>query len=865
MLIFHLRLWLTILLSLSFFHNISFSQVVFKEYPDYQIRSSDYIFFDVTETRSIIPLNGKWLVRPSDDEKAPKVTVGVPSIFEGGEELIFEKTFSLTPDQISKKVLELVFFCINYTADISVNNIIIYRHGGGEYPFKFELPRDILRSEKENLLSVRLKYKLDSKNSVPLKQRFLYPKNNGGIVSDVFIHLRPDIFISKNNINSKLSPDYKKAEISVESIIRNTLIKKAVEPEITPAEYRLSVSVANSNGETIQEFSPSTFTLGPGRDISVNQVYNIDSPVLWSPENPESYLLEFKVFLSDSLLDVTYNSISFYEFKSTSGSFLLNGKEFILKGVTYFPSNNIYGKLLPYDQMEYDITLIKDAGFNSVRFAKCVPHPYYLKLCEQYGLLAFIELPINGVPPGIAQDQSFQNRCKEFLFNYVNFYGEYSSVAALGIGGGFMPEIESHASLISILAGSVKEKTDLITYASFSDINLKEIENLDIYGLEFLNQDINDVDENFKRLQNDLGAGRIFISEAGYTVNAGSSDGYVNDYSFEAQAKFFEQLLTYADKNYCAGYFLNTLADYRGDYASLLSGYNEENLYMLGLLDENRGNNRITYKVVNARLNNLQKVTIPIGSKKEDAPMGFIIFGLVLAIFMGALVNSGRKFREDASRALLRPYNFFADIRDQRIISAYQTTLLGIIIAAVMALVESNILFYLKTSLLFEKLLLSFASPSIIKVASYLVWHPLMSLVWLTIFNVVFIIILSIIIKTASLSVRTKVYINGVYFTVIWSLLPVVLLIPVGIILYRVLTADVANVYIYTGLVLIFIWILYRLMKGVYVLFDANPATVYFYCILILLIVSGGALFYFELESSTVQYLLFTLKQFNVL
>jgi len=865
MLIFHLRLWLTILLSFSFFHNFSFSQVVFKEYPDYQIRSSDYVFFDISPKRSIIPLNGKWSVRPANDDEAPKVSVGIPSVFNGEGEFIFEKTFTLSSEQVSKNILELVFFCINYTADISLNNIIIYRHGGGEYPFKFELPRDILRSDKENLLSVKLKYKLDSKNSVPLKQRFLYPENNGGIVGDVFIHLKPDIFISKTNIISKLSPDYKKVEISTESVIRNTVIKKAVEPEITPVEYRLSVSVANGNGETIQEFSPSTFTLEPGRDISVKQVYNIDSPVLWSPENPESYLLEFKVFCSDSLLDVTYNSISFYEFKSAAGSFLLSGKEFNLKGVTYFPSNNIYGKLLPYDQMEYDITLIKDAGFNSVRFAKCVPHPYYLKLCEQYGLLAFIELPINGVPSGIAQDQSFQNRCKEFLYNYINFYGKYSSVAAIGIGGGFMPEIESHGSLISVLAGSVKEKTNLITYASFSGFKLKEIENLDLYGLELLNQDIIDADEDFKRLQNDLGAGKVFISEAGYTVNAGSSDGYVNEYSFEAQARFFEQLLTYSEKNFCAGYFLNTLADYRGDYASLLSGYNEENLYTLGLLDENRGSNRITYKVINARLNNLQKVTIPIGSKKEDAPMGFIIFGLVLAIFMGVLVNSGRKFREDASRALLRPYNFFADIRDQRIISAYQTTLLGIIIAAVMALVESNILFYLKTSLLFEKLLLSFASPAIIKVVSYLVWHPLMSLVWLTIFNVVFIIILSIIIKTASLSVRTKVYINGVYFTVIWSLLPVVLLIPVGIILYRVLTADVANVYIYTGLVLIFIWILYRLMKGVYVLFDANPATVYFYCILVLVLISGGILFYFELESSTVQYLLFTLKQFNVL
>lgn len=865
MLIFPFRLWMTTVLSLLLFHNFSFGQVVFKEYPDYQIRSSDYIFFDISEKRSIIPLNGKWSVRPANDDEAPKVSVSVPSIFNGEGEFIFEKTFTLTAEQVSKKILEIVFFSINYTADISLNNIIIYRHGGGEYPFKFELPRDILRSDKENLLSVKLKYKLDSKNTVPLRQRFLYPQNNGGIVGDVFIHLKPDFFISRSNTRIKFSSDYKKAELSVESIIRNSQIKKSSEADAEQNEYWLSASLVDENGEMLQQFQPDAFKLDAGKDISINKVHSFELPELWSPANPKSYLLELKVMQDDSLLDLTYKSVSFYDFKSAGSTLFLNGSEFTLKGVTYYPANNIYGRLIPYDQMEYDITLIKDAGFNAVRFARSVPHPYYLKLCEQYGLLAFIELPINGVPPGIAQDQSFQNRCREFLYNYINFYGEYSSVAAIGLGSGFLPDLESHSSLVSILAGTVKEKTSLITYASFCNFNLQEIDNLDIYGLEFLNEDINNADEDFKRLQNDFGAGRIFISEAGYTVNIGSSDGYVNEYSFEAQARFFEQILTYAGKNYSAGYFLNTFADYRGDYASLLSGYNEENLYTLGLLDENRGTSRITYKVVNAKLNNLQKVTIPIGSKKEDAPMGFIIFGLILAIFMGVLVNSGRKFREDASRALLRPYNFFADIRDQRIISAYQTTLLGLIIAAVSALVTSNLLFYLKTSLLFEKLLLSFASPVILKVVNYLVWHPLLALVWLTLFNVVFIIVLSIIIKTASLSVKTKVYINGVYFTVIWSLLPVVLLIPVGIILYRVLIADVANVYIYIVLALVFIWILYRLMKGIYVLFDANPGTVYFYCMLVLVIVSGGILFYFELESSTVQYLLFTLKQFNVI
>jgi beta-galactosidase len=533
--------------------------------------------------------------------------------------------------------------------------------------------------------------------------------------------------------------------------------------------------------------------------------------------------------------------------------------------VTYIPSNNIYGSLLPYEQMEYDITLIKDAGFNIVRFPKCVPHPYYLRLCEQYGLLAFIELPINGVPSGIAQDQSFQNRCKEFLTNYITFYSRYSSLAAIGMGGAFLPGIRSHISLISNLCKTVKDRTGLVTYASFDNLNLKEIENLDVYGIEFLNENVADIEEKISLLQSEFGIGRIIISEAGYTVNAGGSDGYVNDYSFEAQAKYFEDLFTYADKNNVAGYFINTMVDYRGDYASYLSGYNQENIYRIGLLDENRNTNRITYKVVYAKLNDLEKVTIPIGSKKEDAPMGFIIFGLILAIFMGVLVNSGRKFREDASRALLRPYNFFADVRDQRIISAYQTTLLGIIIAAVSALVMANILFFLKSSLFYEHMILAFASPVITKVVNYLLWHPLPALFWLTLFNIVFLVVLSILVKAASFAVRTKVYINSAYFTVIWSLLPMVLLIPVGIILYRVLIADVANIYIYIGLVIIFIWILYRLMKGIYVLFDANPGTIYFYCILFLVVVIGGILFYFELESSTVQYLLFTLKQYNII
>jgi hypothetical protein len=53
-------------------------------------------------------------------------------------------------------------------------------------------------------------------------------------------------------------------------------------------------------------------------------------------------------------------------------------------------------------------------------------------------------------------------------------------------------------------------------------------------------------------------------------------------------------------------------------------------------------------------------------------------------------------------------------------------------------------------------------------------------------------------------------------------------------------------------------------MKGIYVLFDTKPGTVYLYSSLFIVAAIFAVLFYFELKHSTIQYLLFTSKQFNI-
>ncbi len=847
----------------SLFLPFSQAQIVFKELPGYRIADNDSLFFDITSKREIIPLNGTWKVHPAGDEKAQKVSVTVPSVFHGEGELIFEKSFTISPDNFKKYQMKLVFFGINYSADISVNKNIIYRHPGGAFPFQVDLPKDILNTDRSNVLSVKLYYNLDSENTIPVKQRFLFPHNYGGIIRDVYIHLIPNIFLRDINISYKYYPGSKSASMQLNCRAEDKEFSTPADSLNTDNELTYRVNITAPDGSILKNQVETKFNLIPNKDKIFSNKLDLSKPLLWSASTPVSYIVSLELWQGDDLLDKSRRTAAVYSLTTGKDSLIFNGDGFDLKGVTYLPSNGEYGNLESYDDMEKDISLIKQTGFNAVRFAKVVPHPYLLKLCERYGLLALIELPINSIPEALAQSSNFIERSKNFLLNFIRGYREYSAVAAVGLGSGYLPELDAHIQLINRLDDDLKSNWDVLSYASFADLNIGTADSLDLYGIELFTTPVNDISESIDTLRTGIGVGKVFISSATYTVNAGNTDGYINKYSYEAQAKYFEEVINYAANTNLAGFFINSMFDYEGDYPSLINGYSKENLYNIGIAASNSNTNRLAYKVVYAKLHNIEAVTIPIGSKKDNAPMVFIIFGLFLALIMGVLVNSGRKFREDSSRALLRPYNFYADVRDQRIMSGYHSTILGFVTAAILALLISNLLFFLRDNIFFERILLAFGSPKLLSTFSYLSWHPVLSLVWLTLIFIIFVPLIAIIIKAASFFVRTKVFFSSIYYTTIWSLLPMVLLIPVGIILYRMLSADVANAYIYAGLILFLLWSFYRLIKGIYVIFDVNPGTVYFYSILLVLLIAGGFILYYQITNSVIDYMKLVFIQFN--
>ncbi len=841
---------------------IASPQIILRSIPNYTVNDQQLNYLENSGVRSRILLDGQWQVYVEKDKDKNKVPAAVPSIFEGKEALVFEKSVMLRKETINGKVLYLNILGMNYSGEIALNNYVIYKYQGGAVPFMVQLPKDLLKADKNNLISIHVRAAVNEKNSIPLKNQFLFPHEYPGIFRDVFIAVVPEASISRYSINTT-SIKGDRAQIKVRYTANNGAYTAVKDVSVQSDYFEVKVSVESAGGQIIGS-NAQQVEIKKGKLKEGALTIDVSGAPLWTPENPVNCRVRFQVISNGSIVDDFSRSYGINTLFASKDGMFLNNSSYQLRGATYVPIYKNYGGMLSYAQMRRDMMFIKETGFNAVRFEKAAPHPYLLALCQELGLLAFVDMPLDGVPSSWLTDNVFLSASKTYLNQYIAAYGNYSCVAGFGLGSSYIGSDERDDFYLGQLADEVHSQITKIVYASFSGSHIiGEIAGIDLYGLEFLNKNISEVEAVRSAVEAKVGKGRVILSSVGYLATEGISNGYLNDYSFEAQAKLYSDLLDLADSQNLPGYFVNSIFDYRTSYISLLGRYNSEGILPIGISGEERETSRTGFKVLSAGLHNLQKVTVPIGVKKDRSPLVFIIFGMALALLVGFLINSGRKFREDATRALVRPYNFFADVRDMRIFSVGQSFMLSIIVSAIMALLTESFLYYFRDSILLERLLLSYSSNWLMKFVGYLTWHPTSGIFILTAVIFVKILVISGVIKLFSYSVMNKVYYTSAFYITAWSFIPLLLMIPVGIILYRVLVPNVANAYIYIFFIAFAIWMLMRILKGTHVIFDVIPGKVYFFGFVfivgVLLVLFG----YLQMNYMTVDYIFQAIREFK--
>ncbi len=836
------------------------AQIKVTSLPPTQSADFDASFFGKNELRNVVLLNSDWKIYP-DGDPSKSISASVPAIFEGNATLNFEKKIYLTADQVQKQQIKLCFLGINNYAEILINGLSIYKHAGCAYPFDINLPGDILKSDANNTITIKINRKLDSESTIPVLQRFLFPNVDGGLIRDVYLKFVSPLHVASINFKYGFDQQLTNAQVNFNIGIENSNFVNKTEAQKTAQDVIIRANLF-PKGSTIPQSKidlPQTIS---AENQNVSFRLDVANPQLWSPENPNYYICEVTVEAGGQVIDKISREISFFQLTKDDTGLFLNKSPFVLTGTTYCLNETDLRQLNVYQKIKDDLTLIKSTGFNSVRFAKYFPNPYALKICQELGLVALIELPINSIPEEILSRNEFLLYSEGILNNMISSYSKYSNSLVIGAGSSFLPNSAPTENYISVLGKLIAEK-DFLSYASFVGAQDTTIEGIDLYGLELFSPQINSLDDVFQKETESLGKGSFFVSEVSYPNYYGSSTGYLAKFSSEAQAKYFENFINLINSSKVSGYFINSLFEYRGNFASLYAGHLKNNLYSIGVLNSSRNLNSIGYKVLYSKLNSSPKVTIPIGTRKDDSPLSFILFGLFLAIFMGVLINTKKKFREDCTRALLRPYNFFADVRDHRIMSGVHTAIMMFIESGALALLITIFLYFLKSNILFEKILLSFGSTRIMDAFSYLAWNPQPCFIILFVLFSIKLAAISLVIKFASFFLKTKVELASIFYSVVWSFLPLTLLLPIELVLYKILGLSGVNIASAVFFIIYFLWIFQRLLKSIYVIFDIRRSTVYFYSLGIIILVLGLIILKYQYTHSAFYYISNAVKQYK--
>ena len=182
----------------------------------------------------------------------------------------------------------------------------------------------------------------------------------------------------------------------------------------------------------------------------------------------------------------------------------------------------------------------------------------------------------------------------------------------------------------------------------------------------------------------------VIVGKFGTEVKQHDRNGYSDPLSYEAQARFYIQRFEIIRSLDYDGGLVWSFNDWKGDRPSLTVNGGDPWMRSMGLVSYDR-EKRLAYDAVRSVFHGEKFVALPIGSFAANAPIIFVVSGLVVLIGTAYFYNANRRFRDNLNRSVMNLYNFFADVRDQRTVSLIQTTVLGVIISIATAIVTSSI------------------------------------------------------------------------------------------------------------------------------------------------------------------------------
>jgi len=789
--------------------------------------------------RQFIDLNGKWERSTAGDEWE---ATELPKFDEKKKKVIYRRTFDIKAEWLNKYTWHLNFLGVEDEVEVYVNDKFIEKYLGAMIPFKVKISNKYLQASRN---TIKLVISATS-NTVYLtrKMNVYQQKSSTGILRSIELIGTSNAWISSVDYTNKYFPDLNSFQINTKIKISSAEAEKTdIKPQrndtssvnLGKNQYSVeAVIVDKQTNATFVQSNQLAFQYQAERTIKQNIDMRINSPTLWSPENPYLYELVVRIKKNGVIIDEYTKSIAFNDLKinkeGNQYSFILNGSPFDIKGIEYYENFNFANYEQMKKQMEQDIVLIKSLGANLIRIRNFAPNPYLIELCNKYGLFIIIDIPARCIPSAILATDEISVRLKNIADRMIFTYNSNVSLIAWGISSGIIEHTQEFKDYSKIIINLVRNNSDKFIYKEV-DLSAKKISS---EGVDFIaikenreNPNLSEVKFHILNQINEIKGKPILISY-GTLVIPDNNNGYSDPLSIEHQAYYIQGINTIINELNLAGGVLWSFNDYELNSPIMILDYSEQYLCSSGIVDMNRSQ-RKSFFTLQAHFNNEKEPLLNAGSYKESSPISYIIIGIAVSLIILFLVNRFRRFREYLLRSMFRPYNFYADIRDQRIISTVQSFLLAIVIAFTLGIFFSSLFYFFKSSETAQYFYKIFIPGSLCQEIFYkMVWMPEMMMITVSIISFISILVIAAILRGFSIFVSNRIFFKDTFIITVWAGTPFIILLPLSIILYRVLFIMPDILWISVAvLVLLAFWIIYRILRAVAVVFDVIESRIY--------------------------------------
>ena len=805
-----------------------------------QVFSQDYRPFSKEQLREFIPSNSRYVnsllgnwERSVDGSTWKTIKLPVSEI--ENKSVIYKRLIKLDKYQLSTYNWFLHFLGMNEEVELYVNNSYVGRYFAGMSPISIRLPEAKLLAGM-NTIQIHI---LPSPASA--SRHIFSQRSYTGIIREVLLVGTPHVWVEDVHTNTSFTQNFTSCDVKTKVIIKSGAIESlgvqnsfggsSVSLGKLPITIETTLRKVGSN-EIVSRSEDKYLDIQRDRSINLDVNLHINNPDLWSPTSPNLYRLTVKIYHNGALIDDYSVPIGLYSMQSglveNKFMLILNNQPFKVKAVDYLEHIPGLGQTISGIDIQKDIIALKTLGINTIRVRYGMPHPYLVEQCNLNGIFILCDMPAYDLPNGIIESDEITVRMNNIGSRMLSAYDKHPCILGYGLSDGLQEGSSQTKKFHTSLCGLFRTLSNKLVYKTvrFGSRVIDE----KLFDFLILRSSPRwqpgDIQANEIERLRTLAPNKPILVHFGKPVQPNNLQGYNDPLSVESQAQFIRDSYRTAQQGKTAGIVVWSFSDFITERSITITNPEDQYLCTSGLTDFQR-QPRLAYTMLKALLNDEKEPLLRSGSVNQDTPMIFIVLGIVLGLILLILMTRFRRLREYIIRALIRPYNFYSDIRDQRILSIGQTMSVALLSSATLGLIMSTFLYVFRSSFGTEYLYMIFLPSGLLRsILNAITWSPSLGVFIFIIVGLLAHVFAAGIIRVAAFFSRSRVFFLDAFTISVWSALPYIIILPIGLALYKILGTGNAN-WLIIILSIMFIWYYYRMLRSTAVVFDVPSMPVY--------------------------------------